>query len=113
MRILLLLLIPSVCWSSPFIVCDPSDITTSYIVLCNKEIIEEVSAEPNGSIFYDIAGKDCLDWAVVAVNASDTSGTCTVFDSDCDGDIDGKDLGFMFGVDTDLEYFANKFGNTP
>ena len=113
MRILFLLLIPSVCWSSPFIVCDPSDITTSYIVLCDYEIIEEVSAEPDGSIFYDIAGQDCLGWAVVAVNASGTSGTCTVFDSDCDGDIDGKDLGLVLDVDIDLEYFVNKFGNNP
>jgi len=113
MKILLILLIPSVGWCWPFLVCDPSENTTSYIIQCNEEYLEEVAAEPDGSLFYDIAGQDCIAWSVQAANSESVVDTCFADDTECDGDIDAVDLTRLLesGSDFDLEYFSNQFGS--
>lgn len=110
MKIILMLIIPSIGWCRPFLVCDPSEYTTSYIILCDQEFIDEVAAEPDGSLFYDTADQTCSVWSAHAANAEAVTDKCDADDTDCDGDIDGDDLNRLISSGFDLDYFASQFG---
>jgi hypothetical protein len=104
------LLFPSIGWCGPFLVCYPSEGTTSYIIRCDQEFIGEVAAESDGSLFYDIAGQNCSEWSVNAANSESVIDACDADDTECDGDIDGIDLQQLVETGLDVVYFANHFG---
>ena len=110
MKIFLILLFPSIGWCGPFLVCDPSENTTSFIIQCDQEIIEEVAAEADDSLFYDIAGQNCSEWSVNAANSEAVIDACGADDTECDGDIDGIDLQRLVETGFDVVYFVNHFG---
>jgi len=111
MKLILILLIPSIGWCGPFIAADPLDNVASYIIYCDNNYVEEVAAEPDGSLFYDTAGRVCSEWSLISANSAGMSAKCFADDTDCDGDVDGKDLIQLIELGFQLDYFSAKFGS--
>ena len=53
---LIILLFPVFCFGAPFLVCDPQAGVVSYNLDVDGAIIEDITAQINGSIHYDLAG---------------------------------------------------------
>ena len=54
--ILMLVLFPVFCFAAPFLVCDPQAGVISYNLDIDGAIISDISAQPDGSVHYDLAG---------------------------------------------------------
>lgn len=72
----LILLIPVLALAAPFLVCDPQEGVTHYgLTFAGKEL-EEVSAQPDGSLKYDLAvvpfGENTV--TAIAIKYSETWG---------------------------------------
>ena len=53
--VLIFLLIPVFCFAAPFLVCDPQAGVISYNLDIDGAITTGISAQPDGSIYYDLA----------------------------------------------------------
>ena len=53
---LIILLFPAFCFGAPFLVCDPQAGVISYNLDVDGAIVTGISAQPDGSIHYDLVG---------------------------------------------------------